>query len=129
MYPVLFTIGPLTIYSLGLFWTLGALAAAWIFRLELKRYGYDPEVAGSVVFTAAIAGLLGARLLFILEEWENFRQAPFQFIFSRAGFSWYGGLFAGALAAARVFRKRKIPLATAADISAPALALGYGIGR
>ncbi len=77
MYPVLFTIGPLTIYSLGLFWTLGALAAAWIFRLELKRYGYDPEVAGSVVFAAVIAGLLSARLLFILEEWENFTQAPF----------------------------------------------------
>jgi hypothetical protein len=55
MYPVLFTISPLTIYSLGLFWTLGALAAAWIFRLELKRYGYDPEVAGSVVFAAVIA--------------------------------------------------------------------------
>ena len=129
MYPVLFTIGPLTIYSLGLFWTLGALAAAGIFRLELKRYGYDPEIAASVVFAAAIAGLLGARLLFILEGWESFRQAPFQFIFSGAGFSWYGGLVGGALAAAWVFKRNKLPLAQAADIAAPALALGYGIGR
>ena len=51
MYPVLFKIGPVTIYSLGLFWALGALAAR-IVRLELKRYGYDPEIAGSVVFAA-----------------------------------------------------------------------------
>jgi phosphatidylglycerol---prolipoprotein diacylglyceryl transferase len=129
MYPVLFKIGPLTIYSLGLFWALGALAAAWILRLELKRYGYDPEIAASVVVAAAITGLLGARLLFILEEWESFRQAPFQFIFSGAGFSWYGGLFGGALAAAWVFKKHKLRLPQAADISAPALALGYGIGR
>jgi len=47
MYLVLFKIGPVTVYSLGLLWALGALAAVWILRLELKRYGYDPEVAGS----------------------------------------------------------------------------------
>jgi prolipoprotein diacylglyceryl transferase len=129
MYPVLFKIGPITIYSLGLLWALGALAAVWILRLELKRYGYDPEIAASVVLAAAIAGLLGARLLFILEEWENFRQAPFEFLFSGAGFSWYGGLLAGAVAAAWVFKKNNLPLPQAADISAPALALGYGIGR
>jgi phosphatidylglycerol---prolipoprotein diacylglyceryl transferase len=129
MYPVLFKIGPVTIYSLGLLWALGALAGLWILRLELKRYSYDPEIAASVVFAAAIAGLLGARLLFILEEWESFTQAPFELLFSGAGFSWYGGLFAGALAAGWVFKKHKLPLPQAADISAPALALAYGIGR
>ena len=129
MYPVLYKIGPVTVYSLGLFWALGALAAVWILRLELKRYGYDPEFAASVVFAAAIAGLLGARLLFILEEWDSFTQAPFEFLFSGAGFSWYGGLFFGALVATWVFKKQKLPLLRAADISAPALALAYGIGR
>ena len=99
MYPVLFKIGPLTIYSLGIFWALGALAAAWIVSLELKRSGYDPELAGNVVIAAAIGGLLGARILFILEEWNNFIQAPFDLIFSGSGFSWYGGLVGGALAA------------------------------
>ena len=129
MYPVLFKIGPLTIYSLGIFWALGALAAAWIVSLELKQYGYDPELAGNVVIAAAIGGLLGARILFILEEWNNFIQAPFDLIFSGSGFSWYGGLVGGALAAGWVFNKHSVPLARAGDISAPALALAYGIGR
>lgn len=129
MYPVLFQIGQVTIYSLGLLWALGAFMAAWIVRLELKRYGHDPELAGSVVAAAGMGGLLGARLLFILEEWNSFTQAPFQFIFSGASFSWYGGLVGGALAAVWLFKKNKLPLALAADISAPALALGYGIGR
>lgn len=129
MHPVLFEIGPLTIYSLGVLWALAAFAAAFIVRLELKRYDYDPELAGSVVAAAALGGLLGARLLFILEEWESFTRAPFDFIFSGSGFSWYGGLVGGALAAAWVFQRNKLPLAQAADIAAPALALGYGIGR
>jgi len=34
MYPVLFKIGPLTIYSLGFLWALAAFAGAWILRLE-----------------------------------------------------------------------------------------------
>jgi prolipoprotein diacylglyceryltransferase len=56
MYPILFEIGPFTIYSLGLFWALAAFIAGWIVRLELKRYGYDPELAGNVVIAAAIGG-------------------------------------------------------------------------
>jgi prolipoprotein diacylglyceryltransferase len=39
MYPLLFEIGPLTIYSLGVFWALGALAAVWILRLYLVLAG------------------------------------------------------------------------------------------
>lgn len=129
MYPVLFQIGPVAIYSLGVFWALGALAAVWILRLELKRCGYNPELAGTVVTAAAIAGLLGARLLFIVEQWESFTRAPFELILSGAGFSWYGGFMAGALAAAWVFKKHNVRLTPAADLSAPALALAYGIGR
>jgi phosphatidylglycerol:prolipoprotein diacylglycerol transferase len=129
MYPVLISIGPFTIYTLGLLWALGAFSGLWILRLELKRYRHDPEIASSVVIAAAIGGLLGARLLFILEEWKSFTQAPFDFLFSGSGFSWYGGLICGALATAWVFRKHNVPLARGADMSPPALALAYGIGR
>jgi phosphatidylglycerol:prolipoprotein diacylglycerol transferase len=73
--------------------------------------------------------LIGARLLFILEEWESFTDVPVSFLLTGAGFSWYGGLLGGGLAAAWVFKRHRLPLPKAADISAPALALGYGIGR
>jgi phosphatidylglycerol:prolipoprotein diacylglycerol transferase len=129
MYPVLFQIGPLTIYSLGVFWALGALAAAWIIHLELRRYHYNPDLAGTMVVAAAIGGLIGARLLFIIEDWEGFTTAPFDFLFSGAGFSWHGGLLLGTLAVTWVVRRHGIPWLNAADVSAPALALGYGIGR
>lgn len=129
MYPVIFQSGPFTIYSLGVFWALGALCAAYVVRVELKRYRLDPELASSMVFAAAVGGLIGARLLFIVEEWNYFLRSPWDLILSGAGFSWYGGLIFGTTAVAWLMRRNGIFWLKAADISAPALALGYGIGR
>jgi phosphatidylglycerol:prolipoprotein diacylglycerol transferase len=129
MYPILFQLGPLTIYSFGAFMALAALAAAWVVHAELKRHGYNTELASTIVFAAAIGGLIGARLLFIVEEWPNFLAAPLKYIFTGAGFTWYGGFFGGAAAVSWVIKKNKIPWLTGADMSAPALALAYGVGR
>ena len=129
MYPILFQFGPITIYSFGVFMALAALAAAWVVHAELKRLGYNAELASTMVFAAAVGGLVGARLLFIAEEWEHFLAAPLSYIFTGAGFTWYGGLIGGVIAVSWVVRKNKIPWLVAADIAAPALAIAYGIGR
>src|SRR5918999_1150533 len=129
MYPVLFQFGPITIYSFGAFMALAALAAALVVHRELKRCGYNPELASTIVFAAAIGGLIGARILFIFEEWENFLVAPLRYVFTGAGFTWYGGFFGGIAAVSWVVKKNNIPWLIAADIAAPALALAYGVGR
>src|ERR1700752_3098375 len=129
MIPVLFHIGPIPVYSFGAFMALAAVVGGWIGWLELKRYGYDPEISSSLVFAGAIGGLLGARILFILEEWSSFVQHPWNFILTGAGFTWDGGGIGGILAATWVVRREGIPWLKAADIAAPALALAYGVGR
>ena len=129
MYPILFQLGPITIYSFGAFMALAALTAAWVVHSELKRRGYDPELASSMVFAAAIGGLIGARILFILGDWNNFMASPSSYIFTGAGFTWYGGLLGGAAAVSWVAKKNKIPWLVGADIAAPALAIAYGVGR
>jgi phosphatidylglycerol:prolipoprotein diacylglycerol transferase len=129
MYPVLFQNEPFAIYSLGVLWALAAVCAGYVVRLELKRYRLDPELASSMVFAAAAGGFVGARLLFILEEWQDFLRSPWDFIFSGAGFSWYGGLIGGTIAVTWWVRRHRLLWLKAADISAPALALGYGVGR
>ena len=129
MLPILFQFGPLTIYSFGVFMALAAIAATWVVQSELKRKGYNPELASTMVFAAAIGGLVGARILFIFEEWSNFLRSPWDYIFTGAGFTWYGGLLGGVLGVTWVVLKNNIPWPKAADIAAPALAVGYGIGR
>jgi len=129
MYPVLLKIGPFTVYSLGVFWALGALAAGWIIRLELKRYRCNPDLAATMVSAGVVGGLIGARLLLILEEWTHFIRSPWDFLWSGSGFSWYGGMLGGALAVTWIVRRNGIPWLKAADICGPASALGYGIGR
>jgi phosphatidylglycerol---prolipoprotein diacylglyceryl transferase len=129
MYPVLFRFGPITIYSFGAFMALAALTAAWVVHIELKRRGYNRELASSFVFAAAVGGLIGARLLFILDEWEAFLVAPMNYIFTGAGFTWYGGFLGGTVAVSWVVKKNKIPWLVGADIAAPALAIAYGVGR
>ncbi len=129
MYPIIFQLGPLTIYSFGAFMALAALTAVWLVSAELKRRGHNPELASTMVFAAAIGGLIGARLLFIIEEWQGFLAAPMNYIFTGAGFTWYGGFFGGAVAVSWVVRKNKIPWLAGVDIGAPALALAYGVGR
>ncbi len=129
MYPILFKIGPFTVYSFGTLMAIAALSAVWAVSLELKRYRLSPELGSTMVFAAAIGGLAGARLLFLFEEWESFIRSPEDFIFTGAGFTWYGGMVGGALAVTWLVRRKGIPWLRAADISAPALAIAYGIGR
>jgi phosphatidylglycerol:prolipoprotein diacylglycerol transferase len=129
MIPVLFHIGPFPVYSFGALMALAAVAAGFIVWLELKRYGYNPELSSTMVFAGAVGGLAGARILFIVEEWSSFVQSPWDFIFTGAGFTWYGGVFGATLAVTWVVRREGIPWFKAADICAPAGALAYGIGR
>ncbi len=129
MYPILFQIGPFTVYSFGTLMAVAALSAGWVVSLELQRHRFNPELASTILFAAAVGGLAGARLLFVLEEWHSFVRSPWDFIFSGAGFTWYGGMLGGALAVSWVVRRKGIPWLQAADISAPALAIAYGIGR
>jgi phosphatidylglycerol:prolipoprotein diacylglycerol transferase len=129
MLPILFQFGPLTIYSFGVFMALAAVTAAWVVHAELKRNGYNPELASTMVFAAAIGGLVGARVLFIVEDWSNFLRSPWEYIFTGAGFTWYGGFLGGVLGVTWVVRKNNIPWLKAGDIAAPALAIAYGVGR
>ena len=58
MIPVLFHLGPLTVYSFGLMMALGFLAADYVIRLECVRRGFDPDYSSSIVIAAAVMGLM-----------------------------------------------------------------------
>jgi phosphatidylglycerol:prolipoprotein diacylglycerol transferase len=129
MIPVLFHLGPLTVYSFGLMMALGFLAADYVIRLECVRRGYDPEYSSSIVIMAAVMGLVGSRLYAILDDLPTYLADPKTMIFSGSGFVFYGGMIGGIFGAYLVSRWYRIGFGSTMDMCGPALAIGQAIGR
>ena len=129
MIPVLFHLGPLTVYSYGLMMALGFLAADYVIRLECIRRGLDPEYSSSIVIAAAVAGLIGSRVYAILDDLPTYLADPKTMIFSGSGFVFYGGMIGGLIGAYLVSRWYRIGLGVTMDMCGPALAIGQAIGR
>jgi phosphatidylglycerol---prolipoprotein diacylglyceryl transferase len=129
VYPELFKIGDFVITSFGLMMFLSFLTAAWVTGLQLRRYGLPPELGWDMLAWCALAGIGGAKLYYLLLNWGALLADPMGEILNRGGLVWYGGLIGGVLAYYFQVRRRGLPLATMYDATAPALALGYGVGR
>ena len=129
MYPILFKFGPLQITSFGFMMALGFLTSAWLLRKELIRNKKDPELAYELVMAAAIGGVAGAKINFLLIHFDSVLRDPTGMIFSGAGLVWYGGLIGGTIGTIYWARKLKLSVGMVAGMMAPLLALGHGIGR
>ena len=129
MIPTIFQLGPIPIHSFGLMMVLCFLAGMRRLELSLAEHGEDKTHAESMVFWAAIGGLLGARVLFILGSLEQLVADPLGVIFSGAGFVFYGGLIGGFLAVTVYIKKNGLSFWKMADLIGPALAIGYAVGR
>lgn len=86
-------------------------------------------MVGNLVFISALAGIIGARIFHILDNTPQFLADPAAMVFTRAGFSIYGGLLVGVASAMLLLRRHGLPVAPMLDAIAPSLMLGYAIGR
>ena len=117
------------ITSFGVFMLLAFLTGGWIIRSELERMGEDPERAWDLVFMGVVGGILGAKGYYVLLNYERLASDPAGLIFSRGGLVWYGGFLLATALVIWEIRRRRLPLRRTADAIAPALALGYAVGR
>jgi len=126
MRPVLVEFGPFELHSWGVVVALAFVAAWLVLRRELDRLCGQGQAAFALVLAAAIGGVLGARVYWFA---EHLGDASLTDSFSGAGFTWFGGLLGGASAVLLVARRRRVPLDVLLAAAAPALALGYALGR
>ncbi len=128
MYPEI-ELGPLTIQTFGLMFALAFLAAGALIAKRLKELDLPVDWAYEMGFAALIGGVVGSRLYFLVENWDSVSDDLLGNVFSGSGLVWYGGALGGALAVLLWARYRGILGLALLDLAAPALALGYAIGR
>ncbi len=78
---------------------------------------------------AAVGGIVGAKLFDLFDNWESFLEHPLETLLSGGGLAFLGGLVLGFVAVVSYMYRQRIPFWPTADAVAPALAVGYGVGR
>jgi phosphatidylglycerol---prolipoprotein diacylglyceryl transferase len=123
MFPTLIKFGSFEITTFGLMMFLAFVVGGWVLSRQFRRYGLSDDAASSMVMAAAIGGIVGAKIYYaiLFRDWH--------LLFTRAGLVWYGGLIGGTIGCTLYMRTQRINFLTASDAAAPALAIGYSLGR
>jgi phosphatidylglycerol:prolipoprotein diacylglycerol transferase len=126
----------LPIPTFGVIVALAVVVAAFVATRVAQGYealGRLPHQSHALIFDMALvstlAGIVGARVFDILDNADRFIADPLSLILSRSGFSIYGGLCFGILAGVVFLKRRAVAVSPMLDAAAPALMVGYGIGR
>ena len=130
MFPILVKIGPLTIHTYGFMMAVGVAFGLWFIYVQAKKAGLDANRIMDAAFYTIIVSLVGAKLILFLSDAGYYIDYPKElFALARSGGVFQGGLTFGTIFALWYFHRKKIPTWKAADLIAPALALGHGFGR
>ncbi len=128
--PFVLQIGPLSIRWYGLLFATGVLLGTWLAQREAIRRGEDPDQLLNVIVYGVMAGLIGARLYYVLFNWGYYGSRPLKILAVwEGGLAIHGGLLAGGLTAVIYSVRKRLPVLTYLDIMAPSAPLGQAIGR
>jgi phosphatidylglycerol:prolipoprotein diacylglycerol transferase len=131
LYPILLRFGDFELRSYGVIVALSFLAGLWLNRKEAARKGLEPALIGEFSVYAIIAGVIGARLYFILfSDPVSYLNKPWEILAVwHGGIGVIGSLIGGFLAALWFCRKKQIRLLKFADVLVPGVALGQTLGQ
>ena len=126
--PILLTIGTLEIRWYGVMIVLAVVAAIGISLWEAKRRGFSQDVIWDVALWAVIGGIVGARLLHIIDQWNYYMLHPEELL-NFAGLAVWGAALGALVAIAIYVLIKKISFWQLGDILAPGAILAQAIGR
>tara|TARA_B100001741_G_scaffold307059_1_gene301399 strand:- start:58 stop:909 length:852 start_codon:yes stop_codon:yes gene_type:complete len=140
LYPVIIDFGiinifgfefHLAIYSFGLMLVVAFYSCYFFLNYDLKLLGYEEKLSSDIIFWAAVGGILGAKIYYLLENIDRVVNSydPLNMIFSGAGLVFLGGLMGSTICVSFILKKNKVPWLTFANIIGPLIFLGYAIGR
>jgi len=141
MHQVLFRLpeflGGMPIYGFGLMMVVAFFAAMELAKFLARRSRIDPEIFSNAALIALAAGVLGARMSHVLENFGDYSRSDLSFAqnffnainIRSGGLTYYGGFLLAFPAVLAYGWYKRVPLRLGMDIVAPALMIGLGFGR
>ena len=119
----------LTLQTFGLMLGVAFIVCGALTSRYLKEIGKPADWAYEFIFAAIIGGLVGSRLWWVVENWDETSDDLFGSLFTGAGLVFYGGAIGGAIAVLFWSWRKGFMEGRTFDMGAAPLAAGYAIGR
>ncbi len=132
MLPKLISFDGFFLPAYGMMVALAFLAGLWSTNRLARRAGLDSLKIQDLVIYCAIAGLVGAKLLMFVFDWNYYVRNPGEMISLstlRAAGVYQGGFLLALGFAVWYMKKHRLPVWRTMDCFAPGIALGHAIGR
>ncbi len=128
--PKTFEVFGVEIAFYGITIAIGMLLAIVLAAYVAKKSGQNPELYWDLALVVLIAGVLGARIYYVIFSWDSYKDDLLSiFNIREGGLAIYGGIIGGFLAMYIFSRIKKQNYFLMADTVVPAIALGQVIGR
>lgn len=124
----LFSIGKIVVHGYGFMIGLGLLFCILLGLYRAKKHSMDQEVVLDIALIGGISGFLGAKILYVIVEIDQFIKNPLQVLGSE-GFVVYGGIIMGIGMAIIYCKRKKVNFLEYFDLLIPSVALAQGFGR
>ncbi|MCX8012574.1 MAG: prolipoprotein diacylglyceryl transferase, partial [Desulfobacterota bacterium] len=130
MHPILFHLGPVTIYTYGVFVALGLLIGVILAQKQAKRAGLNPEDFHDLIFYSILGGIIGSRIFYVIQNFSSYKDNLFGIVkIWEGGLIFQGGFIVAVAVAWVLIKKKKLSFWKSFDVLAPYLAFGQAIGR
>ena len=125
-----FTVFGIEIAYYGVIIALGMLAGALVAYREAKKTGQKVDDYIDFTLYTLIAAIIGARIYYVIFEWDYYSAHPLEIFNLRAGgLAIYGGVIASALTLFIFTKVKKLKFWLMADTAVQGLIIGQIIGR
>jgi len=132
MHPILFQIGNFSVYAYGFFIAVGFITTLAIANLKIRKSKIGISFGNLVdlFFYTVLSAMIGSRALFVLINFDDYRQNPMQiFKIWEGGLVFYGGLLLAIGVSLWYMRWHRLPIWKVVDLISPLIALGLFFGR
>ena len=125
----MFRIGSFKIEWYSFLILIGVLIAIAMTLREAKRYKFSTDFTFNLCFWTIIFGIIGARLYYVLFNWDLYTNIVDVFKIWEGGLAIHGGIIAGLLVIFLYCKKYQVRMIRVLDFMAPAVIIAQAIGR